>query len=364
MKKPPAARLWKSDQPLDLELGGRIQEVEVAYETWGTLDADGDNAILLCPAFSAHCHARSSSRDPRPGWWEDMIGPSRALDTDRFWVVCTSLLGGCYGTTGPRSVDPVSGVSYGPRFPIVTIRDIVEVQIRLLDHLGIHRAHAALGGSLGGMESLELGLRFPQRFGRIITISATGRTQPYTATIRHIGRRAIMTDPEFREGEYGDRQPATGLRLARELGTIYYRSRREFNQRFSTAIQNERSAIEIGKINFDFQSYLDYQGSKAPNLFDANSYLRLSMAMDLHDISRGLADPATAYKRAEAPFLVIGVEEDLLIPIDEQAEIHESLSRARRETSWQAMSSRYGHDAFLKEFDWMTPHLKRFLESE
>ncbi len=361
MKRLKGARLWKDQRPLKLQYGGELPEVEVAYETWGKLAKDRSNAILICPAFSAHSHARSSERDPSPGWWEEMIGPERAFDTDRFFVICASLLGGCYGTSGPRSIDPRSGRRYGPRFPIVTVRDIVDVHMRLLDRLGIEKLHAVAGGSLGGMESMDLAARYPGRAERAVSISATARTRPFTATIRHIGRRAIIEDPAFEAGEYGDRQPVAGLRLARELGTIYYRSRREFNQRFSCDPMDE-AAIRIEAINFDFESYLRHQGRKAPKLFDANTYLRLSMAMDLYDLTRGFESLEEALGATQARFFVAGCPEDLLIPMDEQTELHEALRRIGKQSRWGELRSLFGHDAFLKEFGWMTPRIREFLD--
>lgn len=360
MKKLPAARLWKDPSPLPLEFGGELPEIEVAYETWGSLSFRRDNAILVCPAFSAHSHARSSRKDPTPGWWESMIGPGLCFDTERYFVICASLLGGCYGTTGPLSIDPESGRAYGAEFPIVSVRDMVDVQGRLVRHLGIEKLLCAAGGSLGGMESIELAVRFPHLSHRIITISATDRTRPYTASIRRIGRLAIIRDPLFKGGNYAE-PPIEGLRLARELGTIYYRSRREFNQRFSCE-PLEKAEIRVDGINFDFESYMNHQGGKAPKMFDANTYLRLSLAMDLHNVTRRFSSLDEALAPCDASFLVAGAVDDHLIPIEEQRGIHESLTRLGKPSRWAEITSLYGHDAFLKEFDWMTPILKSFLE--
>ncbi|HSR67479.1 MAG TPA: homoserine O-acetyltransferase [Acidobacteriota bacterium] len=361
MNKLPAARIWKDERPLELQYGSRLQPIEVAYETWGRLNGERDNAVLILPAFSAHSHARSSAADPKPGWWEAMIGPGLAFDTDRWYVVCASLLGGCYGTTGPPSLNPSTGRSYAADFPIISVRDIVNVQARLLDHLGIDRVQAAAGGSLGGMEALELAVHHPSRAAKIIALAATERTRPYTATIRRIGRLAIMSDPKFKDGYY-DEQPASGLKLARELGTIYYRSRSEFNQRFSCRPLDEDN-ISIGGINFDFESYLNHQGGKAPKLFDANTYLRLSLAMDLHDVTRGYGSVTAAFSRVQAESYIVGTQQDLLIPIDEQEGIYKALRSVGKKAHYDEMSSLYGHDAFLKEFDWMTPRIQEFLAS-
>ncbi len=344
-------------RPLDLEFGGQLPEVQIEFETWGRLSSRSDNAFLVCPAFSATSHARSHEGNPDPGWWEGMIGPGMAIDTDRHFVICASLLGGWAGTTGPRSTDPRTGKPYAGDFPIVTIRDIVDVQVRLLDYLGLEAVQAAAGGSMGAMETLELAVRHPGRVRHVFALSGTDRTRPYTATIRHVGRRAIMLDPAFRDGFY-EETPRQGLKLAREIGTIFYRSRQDFNSRFSC---DPVETPALGGLTFDFQSYLDHMGNKILQRFDANSYLRLSMAMDLFDVSRGFDSLDEALERVEARMFVMGVEQDPLIPVDEQKGLHEKLVELGKDASWHSLSSRFGHDAFLKEFDWLTPRMRRFL---
>lgn len=348
------------DEPLSLQFGGTIESLEIDFETWGELSSDRSNVILICPAFSAHSHARSSEQNPEPGWWEDMIGPAKAFDTDRYHVICSSLLGGGYGTTGPLSRHPGLDRAYAGDFPIISIRDIVTVQVRLLRALGVDRLYAAAGGSMGGMEVLELMLRESPFCERGLVLSATDRTRPYTATIHHIGRRAIMLDPRFADGFYGDELPRQGLKLARELGTLYYRSRQDFNDRFSCEPLQRPS---LSGITFDFQSYLDHMGNKILSSFDANSYLRLSMAMDLHDVSRGFETLEDALRRIRGKVMVMGVLQDPLIPIDEQRLLYESLIEVGVEAEWHELSSHYGHDAFLKEFDWQTSRIHKFLES-
>jgi homoserine O-acetyltransferase len=351
MSPPIGARVFLDDRPLQLEFGATLPRLEVAYETWGTLSPARDNAILVCPAFSGHSHAASHDGDPSPGWWEGLIGPGRAFDTERYFVVCSSLLGGSYGSTGPRSTDPATGLPYGAAFPIVSVRDLVAVQIRLLDHLGIDTLHAAVGGSLGGMETIELAIRYPARVRRILSASGTDRTRPYTAAIRHLGRRAILLDPAFQEGRYGQGLPAGGLTLAREIGTLFYRSREEFNQRFKWQPVREPSILGA---TFDVEAYLLHQGEKILADFDANSYLRLSLAMDLHDVWRGWPGREEALEGVAAEIYVMGVDEDRLIPIDEQEWLHHALITAGKRSHWRPVSCHVGHDTFLVDRDLMT----------
>lgn len=363
MSRPVAAQTLTDDRPLDLEMGGRLARLEIAYETWGRLSDARDNVVLVCPAFSAHAHAQSSAADPTPGWWEGMIGPGRAFDTDQFFVICPSLLGGSFGTTGPTSTDPETGKPYRGRFPAVTVRDIVAVHLRLLDHLGVERAHAAAGGSLGAMETLELGIRHPGRVDRVFAISGTDYTRPYTAAIRHLGRQAIILDPAFEGGEYEDGEgPSGGLRLAREIGTLYYRSPEEFNERFTHVPIAPPTSHGI---TFEVQSYLDYQGRKAVSMFDANSYLTLSLAMDLHDIWRGERSPDAVLRRGiDAAFRIVAVEGDRLISVAEQDHLNRLLSMADLDTELLVLQSPVGHDAFLAKSERrrMTKLVKHFIE--
>lgn len=345
------------ETPLELELGGALPQLEIVYETWGHLTPERDNAILICPAFSAHCHARSSPESSKPGWWEGMIGPGLAFDTERYFVVCPSLLGGWGGTTGPRSIDPTTGEPWGSRFPVISIRDIVAVHVRLLDRLGIERLFAVAGGSLGGMEALELAVRHPRRTERAITVSATDRTRPFTAAVRHLGRRAIQLTRRQGASEEVGEEWQEGLRLAREIGTLFYRSRREFNQRFSWQPISEPGA---SRPTFEVESYLGRQASKVIGDFDPDAYLTLSLAMDLHDVWRGTS-PREALVPVTARFLTIGVREDQLIPIDEQEGLHSLLVANGKSSLWRPVSSPIGHDFFLVETGKMTELVREFL---
>ena len=341
-----------------LTLGGALPDVDVTWEPWGDPDLPGERTVVVVPALSASCHAASTTDDPTPGWWEGMIGPGRAYDTDRYFVVCTSLIGASYGSTGPRSLDPATGKPWGGSFPVISVRDIVAAQMRLVDHLGIETLVLAAGGSLGGMETLELAIRYPGRVRKVIAASATDRTRPYTSAIRHLGRRVIQLDPAWQGGFYEPPGPAAGLALAREIGTLFYRSREEFNQRFKW--QPVRPPSLAGP-TFDVESYLQHQGGKILAEFDANSYLLLSLAMDLHDVWRGWASREEALEKVDAEFLVMGVDEDRLIPIDEQEWLHHALITAGRRSHWRRVSNHVGHDTFLVDRDLMGGIVREFL---
>ncbi|MEM6453845.1 MAG: homoserine O-acetyltransferase [Acidobacteriota bacterium] len=360
---PPAASTLHDPHQLNLAFGGQLPSLDITYETWGALDDDRANAVLVCPAFSAHSHAQSCAADPTPGWWEGMIGPGRAIDTDRFFVLCPALLGGAYGTTGPTSTDPRTGAPYRGRFPVVAIRDIVDVHVRLLDHLGIARLHAVIGGSLGAMQAIELAVRHPTRVVHTSAASGTDVTRPYTQAVRHIGRQAIMLDPAWQNGDYEGLGPVDGLRLARQLGMLYYRSRDEFNERFGSD-PIRPPALDVR--TFDVQSYLGHHGDKAVGRFDANAYLLLSHAMDLHNCWRDAESPVDALDAVpgDARFQIIGCREDWLIPIDEQRGLHAYLLEAGKFTRFHEISSPVGHDAFLAEIDVMTDLIGSFLRAD
>ncbi len=343
----PGQRLVAIDsEPLELEHGAILPSLEIAYERWGKLAEDRNNVILVCPAFSAQSHAQSHVEDPSPGWWEGMIGPGAALDTDRYCVLCPSLLGGTSGTTGPTSINLATEEPYGKSFPAISVGDLVRVHLRLLDLLGIHQLQAVVGGSLGAMQTAELGVRHPGRARHVVAISGTDFTRPYTAAIRHLGRRAIQLDPDFQEGAYADQGPGAGLALARQMGTLYYRSREEFNSRFD---RRPIATPSRDGITFEVQSYLEYQGQKAIGRFDANSYLTLSLAMDLHDLWRGDRSREEILAPVAASFFIVGVPEDRLIPHDEQLALHHALESAGKASTFHSMSSQIGHDAFLAE---------------
>lgn len=273
-------------EPLALDWGGILPDFTVAYETWGRRNADGSNTILLHTGLSASSHARSTDANPQPGWWERFIGPGRPLDTDRFHVICTNVVGGCYGSTGPGSIDPANGERYATRFPILTVEDMVRAQFRLLDGLGIRRLYASVGASMGGMQSLAAGVLFPERVARVASISGCARSHPYSIAMRHTQRQVLMMDPNWNRGFYYDAVPPhAGMKLAREIATVTYRSGPEWEQRFARRRADPRQPPALCP-DFLVETYLDHAGEKWCLEYDPNSLLYVSKAMDLFDLGR------------------------------------------------------------------------------
>ena len=346
---------FHSDHAFECEWGGVLPQIDLAWESWGELSPGRDNAILLHTGLSASSHARSQSLNPNAGWWEDMVGPGLAIDTERYFVICTNLIGGCYGSTGPSSVDPTSGKPYATDFPILTVGDMVRAQLLLLDELGIETLHASVGASLGGMQSLMLSALAPGRVQRVVSISAAACSYPQSIAMRFVQRQAVMADPDWREGRYyGKSFPHRGLRVAREMGTLTYRSGPEWMERFG----RKRSADKPPRLDEDFQveSYLAYQGDKFCLQYDPNSYLYISKAMDLFDIRDQVEDsnPAAGSSGISAirsPTLVIGVKSDILFPVWQQRELADLLEQAQVPVTYVELDSPYGHDTFLIEIE-------------
>lgn len=267
-----------------LDWGGVLPEFDIAYETWGQLNEDKSNAILLHTGLSASSHARSTDENPKPGWWEKFIGPGLPVDTNKYFVICTNLVGGCYGSTGPSSVDPSDGKTYATRFPIVTIEDMVRAQFRLLDFLGVQKLYASVGSSMGGMQSLAAGVLFPERIGRIVSISGCARSHPYSIAMRHTQRQVLMMDPKWNRGfYYGSIPPHSGMKLAREIATVTYRSGPEWEKRFGRQRADPRRPPALCA-DFLIETYLDHAGEKFCLEYDPNSLLYVSKAMDLFDL--------------------------------------------------------------------------------
>ena len=345
------------------EWGGVLPELTLAYETWGEPSPARDNAVLLHTGLSASSHARSHPANPNPGWWEDFIGPGAAIDTDRFFVVCSNLLGGCYGSTGPPSTNPARGEPYATDFPIITVGDMVRAQLLLLDHLGIHALHASVGASLDGMQSLELAARAPERVRRLVSISAAVRSYPQSIALRYVQRHAVMSDPDWRGGRYyGVSFPHRGQKVAREIGTITYRSGPEWQQRFG----RERGDDATPRLDEDFQveRYLSHQGDKFCLQYDANSYLYISKAMDLYDLSVEWDGSGPALGRIRCPALVIGVQSDVLFPVWQQRELADRLEKGGCAVTFVELDAPYGHDTFLIELERVGAAVKDHLEAE
>jgi homoserine O-acetyltransferase/O-succinyltransferase len=343
------ARSARLDQALELELGGHLAGVTVAYETYGELNAAHDNAVLVCHAISGDSHVARHDEQDDPGWWDIAVGPGKAIDTNRFFVVCPNLLGGCRGTTGPGSLNPATGKPYGRDFPTITVGDMVEVQRRLLEHLGISQLLAVVGGSLGGHQAVAWALRHPACVRGVVALATSARLTSQALAFDVVGRNAILRDPHFHGGQYYDRPhgPDVGLALARMIGHITYLSREAMKEKFEADRLNPRDvAIEFEK-RFSVGSYLGYQGAKFVERFDANSYLTLSVAMDLFDLGSTPQELAAAFRNARARWLVVSFSSDWLFPPDQSRDIVNALIANSAPVSYCNVLSNCGHDAFL-----------------
>jgi len=344
---PPSVAL---PDPFRLYRGGVLHGARIAFESWGQLNAARDNAILLFTGLSPSAHAAASEHDPSPGWWQRMIGPGLALDTNRFFVVCVNSLGSCFGSTGPASIDPATGERYRTGFPEIAVEDIAHAGWAAMQGLGISRLDAVIGASLGGMSVLAFAAQFPHATRRLISISGSPAASPFAIALRSVQREAILRDPEWQGGLYApEHPPRSGMRLARKLGTISYRSAAELGQRFG----REPLAGIAGNVGpfaprFAVEGYLEAQAERFTRLFDANCYLYLSSAMDRFDLAEHRGSFAAAFREVTIEaVLVIGVESDMLFPTHEQAAIAEAFERNAVRTRFVRLSSLEGHDAFL-----------------
>lgn len=419
--------VFSSPDPFLLDWGGVLPSFDIAYETWGSLNADKSNAILLHTGLSASSHAHSTDANPKPGWWEKFIGPGLPIDTSKYFVICTNVIGGCYGSTGPSSIDPVNGQRYATRFPILTMDDMVRAQARLLDHLSINQLYASVGASMGGMQSLAFGVHFPNRVGKIVSISGCARSHPYSIAMRHTQRQVLMMDPKWNRGFYYDSiPPHSGMKLAREIATVTYRSGPEWENRFGRQRADPSKQPALCP-DFLIETYLDHAGEKFSLEYDPNSLLYVSKAMDLFDLGRehqesvkarrekntaklqarggdsnvqndpscSLTLPAEKYEEqtSAAPMdevvvaapsgppqdlvqgmaplknhkvLVLGVASDILFPAWQQREIADTL----RATGNQQVThvelgedlSLFGHDTFLLDLEHVGGNVGKFLQ--
>ena len=350
-----------------LEGGGRLSDVTVAYETWGRLAADGATAVLVGHALTGDSHAagRSGPGHPTDGWWAALIGPGRALDTDRYFVVCANVLGGCQGSTGPASEDPATGSPYGPTFPVVTIRDIVRTQAAVADHLGIDQWLSVVGGSMGGMQALEWGVMFPDRVASVVAIATTGAASAQQIALSSVQRSTIALDPRWRGGDYYDAVagdgPHQGLALARELAQVSYRTEGVYGDRFGRKELDKLDDTLTLWQRFDVEGYLDYHGAKLARRFDANSYLIINRAMDLHDLGRGRGGLERALLRLRGPLLTMSISSDTLYPPYQQEMLRDLVGSLGGECFHHLIDSPDGHDAFLLETEQVGAALAPFL---
>ncbi len=337
---------------MQLESGAVIGPVTLAYETCGTLNPDRTNAILILHALSGDSHMAGyyNPKDAKPGWWDTMVGPGKGIDTDRYFVICSNILGSCSGSTGPSSPDPGTGSPYGTRFPVITIGDMVSAQRALLDHLGISSLLAVVGGSVGGMQVLEWCARFPDMVRSAVALATTARHSALAIAFNEVARQAIMADPNWKNGHYyGGPKPDMGLAIARMIGHITYLSDESMRLKFGRKLQN-RSALsfEFGA-EFQVESYLQYQGTKFIERFDANSFLYITKAADYFDLARqhGAGSLVKAFSRCKARFLVVSYTSDWLYPTYQSREMVQAMKKNDLNVSFCEIDSQWGHDAFL-----------------
>ena len=346
--------------------GGRLAKVTIAYECWGKLSSNHDNVVLVFTGLSPSAHAASSDQDPRPGWWEYMIGAGKPINTNEYHVICVNSLGGCFGSTGPAAINPQTNKPYGTDFPDLTIEDIAKAGHHLLLELGIDHLHTVIGPSMGGMVSLAYALQYPGEVDYLISISAATRALPFTIAMRSLQREIIRGDCDWNNGHYYDSgEPLSGMALARKLGLVSYRAAEEWRRRFDrTRIVKERRSGKPFELEFEVESYLDYNAQKFTHNFDANSYLYLSRTMDWFDVAdHGGTVNAGLSKIQVKKALIIGVTTDILFPIEQQREIAGGLQKAGVNVEYAEIDSISGHDAFLVDTEHFSPVIKHFLHT-
>jgi homoserine O-acetyltransferase/O-succinyltransferase len=340
------------NQPLMLDCGRALAEYDLIYETYGKLNEQRSNAILICHALSGDHHAAGyhSEDDKKPGWWDSAIGPNKPIDTNHFFVVCLNNLGGCKGSTGPVSINPLTGKLYGPTFPIVTVRDWVESQARLADVLGISKWAAVIGGSLGGMQTLQWTLQYPERVSHALVIAAAPRLSAQNIAFNEVARQAILSDPEFHKGRYYEHNtiPRRGLMLARMIGHITYLSDEAMRAKFGRELKEGKLNFGFDEAEFQVESYLHYQGRSFVGRFDANTYLLMTKALDYFDPAREFNhDLVKTLSNVQAKFMVISFTSDWRFSPERSREIVRALLRNRKSVSYVEIDANQGHDAFL-----------------
>jgi homoserine O-acetyltransferase len=376
--RPPASGAWRDGDPagarefaplpsFKTESGRDLSGAKLAFETWGTLNEAGDNAVLIMHALTGDSHATgpASKQHPTEGWWNGIIGPGLAIDTDRFYVVAPNMLGGCQGSTGPATLDK-NGSEYGPRFPYLTIRDQAQALKFFTDAISIKKWHSVIGGSMGGMHTLEFAIMFPEVVERVAIIAAPPIATADQIALNSVQVEAIKTDPAFADGDYYDAKagfgPHRGLALARRMALLNYRSPHELNERFERTWQSGKSPLGDGG-RFAVESYLDFHGNKFTRRFDANSYITLVNAMNSHDVGRDRGGVEKALKSIKAKALVVGISTDRLFPLSGQQQIAEHLGGELIGGKIHVIDSEFGHDGFLIEMDIVGPLLEELLNS-
>ena len=342
---------------ISLDSGATLAPVDVAYETYGTLNDNKSNAVLILHAFSGDAHAAGQDKDTgAPGWWDNMIGPGLGFDTHKYFVISSNILSGCRGTSGPGSINPETGCPYAMSFPPVTIADMVRLQKMLIDHLGIQRLLAVSGGSMGAMQALQWAVAYPESVAAAIPIAGTARHSPQQIAFNEVGRQAIMADPDWNEGNYyGKRPPARGLAVARMVGHITYMSDQSMREKFGRRLRDQNQ--------FEVESYLRYRGSQFVDRFDANSYLYITKAMDYFDLTNGRPSLSAAFENVKSRFLVISFTSDWLYPSYQSLEVVRALRGRNCDVAYCELPSNYGHDAFLVNIAEQAELVRGFLAS-
>lgn len=371
---PQYRQLFSAEQPLVLESGETLGPITVAYETYGELSPQKDNAIFVCHALTgdAHLAGRHSPEDRKPGWWDEFVGPGRGLDTSKYFIICANVLGGCQGTTGPISINPQTGRPYGLSFPFLTVGDMVSVHQELVKSLEIDKLLAVVGGSLGGMQVLQWAAAFPDAMRAVVCLAAAARLSAQGIAFNAVGRRAIQVDPNFHDGnyysadgprKYGEEGPKTGLALARMVAHITYLSDVSIESKFGRKLQHsDEFAYDLLRdTEFQVESYLHYQGKRFIERFDANSYLYLTRAMDYFDLVARYGSLEAALGRTEAHFLVTSYDTDWLFPASQSREIVSALVKSGRHVSYLNLHSVFGHDSFLIEVEQLEELVTPFL---
>jgi len=350
---------------MELECGRKLGPITIAYETYGELSPTKDNAILIVHALSgdAHCAGFNSPKDEKPGWWDDMIGPGKGIDTAKYFVICSNIIGGCKGSTGPSTINPETGAPYGIGFPVVTIKDMVNAQKALLDHLGIGSLLCVIGGSMGGMQVLQWVLSYPEMVKLAIPIATAAKLSTQAIAFDEVGRRAIMSDPDWLGGDYyGKAVPSRGLAIARMIGHITYMSDKSMHHKFGRRLRDKEEYGYDFVTDFEVESYLNYRGDSFVKRFDANSYLYITKAMDYFDLAAPFGSLKNAFAGLKTKFLVISFTSDWLFPPYQSKEIVSALRHNNIDAIYMEFESDYGHDAFLLEVEQEGRLISNFLE--
>ena len=351
---------------LHLESGQTLGAITLAYETYGTLNGTKDNAVLVCHALSGDAHAAFShgAGTDYIGWWDSFIGPGKPLDTDRYFVICSNVIGGCKGSTGPHSINPETQQEYGLNFPVITIADMVRAQEKLITYLRIDRLKMVIGGSMGGMQAMEWAIQFPSRIESCVPIASTARLSPQALAFDAVGRNAIISDSHWNEGNYYGLkdQPEKGLAIARMIGHITYLSEESMNQKFGRRLQEKSEYGYNLNLDFQIESYLYHQGNKFVSRFDSNSYIYLTKAISYFDLAKKYGSLEKAFSDTAAKFLVISINSDWLYPSYQSKEIVKALMKLDKDVTYCELESPYGHDAFLMDTKQLNVIVSHFLD--